>query len=211
MIKINMVDNFPKKCIKCKRTDVQLHEFSVSVSENLYRRYGSKYRTRTFSIPVCENCKSQFTRYVWFNGFRKFINICTGVVLALLIFEIFFGLVFFDYYARSFLPPFLYCSIVFIILTIILYIIELNHPHKIKNYVNLRMIGTVYDAIKDPEYKHEVLNFLKTKIIKQAYKKEFGINVIYCPWCGSKQDENALFCLDCGKDLRVLQKDNNST
>lgn len=189
-----MIENFPKKCIMCKRTDVELSSYTVGVSKTKGYRHQTT-RTKSFSVPVCEECKSLLNKRSYINLLQTCIGLITLIVFVFSIVPLVFK--------ESYFIQLLIGGVVLLIINIILFIIKSTFTNNIKKYVKPTLSGTIYDAIKDPEYKREMANFQKAKVVKDAIDKELGLNVMYCPRCGSQHKKDTDFCLKCGKDLRT--------
>ncbi|MFX1374991.1 MAG: zinc ribbon domain-containing protein [Promethearchaeota archaeon] len=194
-----MVENFPKKCIVCKETNVDLIALAVSVSKvrgGIISKQ-QKITTQTYEVPVCKNCVKMLAR----RDYLKELQICIGLITFIIFLISIVSLM--D--EGSYLEKLLTIAIVLIIINIPLFFIKPYISENIKNYVKLKFNDTLYNAIVDPEYKQDIDNFLKERVIIEAVEKELSVNIMFCPKCGSKQKKDSDFCLECGKDLRTLR------
>lgn len=192
-----MIKDFPKKCIVCKRTDASLVGYDVSVSKTTSRSTRSKtIISKSYQVPVCEDCKALLKKRENI-GLLSYCLILISIICFAFSVAAFFGG---ENYATSLIVG----GVVLLIISLILFILKSINPHKIKKYVNPTLGGTIYEAIKDPEYKQEMLDLKMKKVVKEAIEKELRVVIINCPRCGSKQNKDDGFCLDCGKDLRQL-------
>lgn len=190
-------EDFPKKCLKCKRSDLHLEKFQVGYRKMLTYSISStrrSFREETTSsgysirIPVCKRCKKQFKAHMILSVlFRLFILINFLTLILTIIFTL--------------VPPSLKFPlnilpfIITFIPTIILGAVIGIYPHKIRNYIELTESGPI---IKDPDYKKEVDDYRTLR----AVEDKLDINKIPCSNCGSLVRQDADFCLSCGKDLR---------
>jgi len=202
---MSISEQFPKRCIKCKRSDVDVVPFLITKTKQFLSFFSrsTAYRTTYERVPVCEQCQAQFTRYL---KFHKIVNLFKILLISFIFLLAIFSIVY------LFINKFLSTSLIFLILSIgtmiifiILYIKDSNHPDRISNYVSLKINGNGSILfIKDPYYRQEIANHITSTIVKEEIQKKFNINIIYCPKCGSKQKKGTDFCLVCGKELRRL-------
>ncbi|MFW9818805.1 MAG: hypothetical protein ACFFE5_04280 [Candidatus Thorarchaeota archaeon] len=185
------IEIFPNKCIKCKRTDVELHKF----------RYGASRGTRTVSInlPVCSLCKPEFEKaYKIENALNtmKYISIISFIVTIFMIISLISGI-------RSTVNNLiLIVTLVLAIIGIGLYIRLRVDAFRIKNYIVLSKNGEI--IFKDQEYRQEIIDYIIKQEEEKVKKLSTGIGTIYCPKCGSQQIRGIDFCNNCGKELRDL-------
>jgi len=186
-------EDFPKKCLKCKRSDVPLEKFQFGYLKMLSFSFSSRTETKTYSgysirVPVCKTCKNQFKAFMILRVLFKIVRLLT--LFALLLTLLF-----------TFVPPpikfpfnILPFTITFIPIVILAIIVRI-YPHKIQNYIKLTESGAI---IKDPIYKKEFDDYRTSRYIEDA----LDINKISCPYCDSLIRKDSDFCLSCGKDLR---------
>jgi len=190
-------EDFPKKCIKCKRTDVPLEKFQIGYVKGKYIQGSSTSRVRTIAtssysikFPVCRTCKGQFSRFL---RLRQLFH----VILLINVFTLLLLILF------TFVPAIPHIDLPFNILpfiisfsaAIIFAIIVRSSPNKIKNFIDATEKGVI---IKDSSYETELVEHKKTRLIDDILE----INKIPCPKCGTLMRKDADFCLSCGKDLR---------
>jgi ribosomal protein S27AE len=190
-------EDFPKKCIKCKRSDVPLEKFQFGYRKTLSHSISSSRRgfheEKTYSIrvPVCKKCKKQLKAFFILRYlFRVFILLSLFTLFISVLFTIVPPHVKFPINILPFISTF--------IPTVILGIIVGMYPHKIRNYIELTESGPI---IKDPHYKKEVEDYKRVRVVED----KLDINKIACPNCGALMREDADFCLSCGKDLRNIK------
>ncbi len=199
-----MSEKYPQKCIKCHSEDVELEEFPIVKTRSIFTFsfYRHEYRTMQTNVPVCTSCKSKFTKFQHLKSRADII----GGFFSLSIFTmiiLFFVQFFFIEYLYNFFLFFLILSVILIFPSIILYAQVSSHPDKISNYVSFKKDTVI---IKNPDYRKAIVEHAITKQIEDKLKKEFDIDIVHCPKCGSKQKKNADFCLNCGKELRKKYK-----
>jgi len=202
-----MIEQFPKRCIKCKRSDVELVAFSITKTKSSRLDYiTSSWSSRTAQarIPVCKSCKIQFINY---RRFKKVVNLFKNLFIGFLILTIiFFFIQGWDEILNSIFTIFIFLSVGFFVIFVFLYVNDLNHPNRISNYVSLEIGRSGTKLIfKDPEYLQNMVDHAASTFIEEEVRKELGIDIIYCPKCGSKQMRDVDFCLQCGKELRRIK------
>ncbi len=182
---------FPKKCIKCQKENVDLHEFQYTRTRGL-----NSFKTVSISFPVCDSCEKDFKNY-------KMIGTLVEIFLFFAIGLTFFRLI------STYMPItsqirqiLLILSIVCAILTIVFYFFKMIHPNRISRYISLKMDGRI--KIKDSEYEKETGKHILEKKINESNKMEQEIDIVRCPKCGSKQFKSKDFCNNCGKELRIM-------
>jgi hypothetical protein len=186
-------EDFPKKCIKCKRSDVPLEKFQFGYRKLQSYSYTRWIHSKTYSgysirVPVCKKCKKQFKAHMILRLLFKIgglITVFTFLITVLLI--IVPPHVKFPFNILPFISTF--------IPTVILGIIDGVYPHKIQHYIELTESGPI---IIDPDYNKEIGDYKRVR----AVEDRLDINKITCPNCGALMREDADFCLSCGKDLR---------
>lgn len=57
-IGIHFMENFPRKCIKCKQADLPLKEFVYARSIGV-----ESFKTVYIKVPVCEACEKDLLKY----------------------------------------------------------------------------------------------------------------------------------------------------
>lgn len=188
-------EDFPKKCLKCKRSDLPLEKFKIGYVKVLRTQgrsfsgfHKSEYKSYSVKFPVCRKCKIQFSRHLFA---KKMFYIMILVDLFPLLLTLLFTFVSPPIKFPFNILPF---TISFIITIIFAALIRI-FPHKVKNYIEATENGVV---IKDPDYEKEFQTFIMSRMVED----EFDINKIPCPKCGSLMMKDADFCLSCGKDLR---------
>lgn len=188
---------FPKLCVKCKRSDVELHKFTYSRTK---KNVGSKSSiTRFLSFPVCSSCKKDFEKSCKFETLffnLKYPAIVSVLILIYSLVEILRGSTFWLINILLVITS----SIVF--LEIALYIKLKLDPNRVKKYIDLKSSGEVY--IKDEELQQKLKEKLISEREKEILERTTGIGTITCPKCGSKQPIGIDFCNNCGKELRNL-------
>ena len=189
-------EDFPKICIKCKRSDIELFKFTHSAT-NIKGKH--KYSTVNIRFPVCSSCKQEFERWKKIvDAFQSmkhtsFISLFVAIFLG---YEIFHGIL-----SGLFVVLF-FITLILTIIGIVLFIITKIHPNKISNYINLKKTGEV--NIKDKELQKEIAEYAVSKKGMQILKEVMGVSMIICPKCGSHQQNGIDFCSMCGKELRYL-------
>ncbi|MHA1241985.1 MAG: hypothetical protein ACTSQU_14560 [Promethearchaeota archaeon] len=185
---------FPQKCIKCKASHLQLIDFQYVKIE--------KKKERMVTIPVCEFCKKDIIGYKKYENYydehkNRCIFSCIPIIIAGFFLSIF--LPFFMFLQNTF---FIYIAIFFLVSILSIFIsgikiiMKFIHPHRINKFMKLDKNGRL--IIKDPEYRAEFekLNESKTEI-------QLDLNII-CPSCGAKYSKFIDFCNSCGKDMRIV-------
>jgi len=204
-----MVEQFPKKCIKCKRTDVDLEAFPIfKIKDSLldfFFGYSTNYRFVSVKIPVCKSCKEQFIKYHKIKDLASIFKVLFGLFLFLTV-GFFVILIILGVFTFVFII-FVLITIGFLFLFVIFYIIKSNHPDKFSNYFDLKIRGNEATlVINDPDYRQDIIEYTTSKIVEDLSKKVLNIDIIYCPKCGSKQNKEVDFCLACGKELRRIHE-----
>jgi hypothetical protein len=188
-------EDFPKKCLKCKRSDVPLERFQAGYVRSKYIQGGPasrvqviEYNSYSVKFPVCRSYKIQFNRYLMAEKFF-YTMICLNI-------PTFFITIIFTFVHPPINFPFniLPFTISFI-LTVILAILVRIYPHKIQNYIEATENGVI---LKDPIYEKEFYDYKMSRMVED----KLDINKIPCPKCGSLIRKDVDFCLSCGKDLR---------
>lgn len=190
-------EDFPKKCIKCKRSGLKLHKFTYARTK---KKVGSKsYNTNYISFPVCSSCKLEFEKsYKIENAFGniKYVSIISLLIAIYMVVELLRG------------STFWLISLILIITTsltiigIALYVKIKVDPNRIGNYINLKKTGEV--SITDKEFQQEIVEHVVAKKEEEDFGRKTGIGIITCPKCGSQQLKSIDFCNICGKELRNL-------
>jgi len=190
-------EDFPKKCIKCKRSDLELHKFTYGRTK---RKVSSKSSiTRYVSFPVCSSCRQEFEKsYRVENVFNnmKYVSIISLFIAIYMVIELLRG------------STFWLISLILIITTcltiigIALYVKIKVDPNRIAKYINLKKTGEV--SITDKELQQEIVDHIVSEKEEEALKRTTGIGMITCPKCGSQQLKGIDFCNNCGKELRNL-------
>lgn len=190
-------EDFPKKCLKCKKTDISFEKFQIAIANAKYKKWGIfsrsteiLYNSYSVKFPVCRNCKKKFERFRTTVSIFYFISILNIITFFITLFLIYYPNINIRFPFN--VSPFM----ISIILAVILGIIVRTHPHRIHNYIEITKNGKI--LIKDPEYKKEFDEYKKMKLVEE----ELGINQISCPKCNSLIKKDADFCNFCGKDLR---------
>ncbi len=182
---------FPKKCIKCKKENINLHEFPLSRSLGF-----SPFRVVSANFPVCDSCEKDFKNFEKIGSLSAIFFI---FAMVLVLITIILTLT----YRNSQLT---FVLLIFTIGSAILgtgfYIITLIHPNRISRFISLKRDGKI--RIKDSELEKETEFHISEKKKMLLYKWEQEIDVIFCPKCGSKHFNNTDFCKNCGKELRNL-------
>ena len=192
-------EDFPKKCLKCKKANVPLEKFQIAYVKKKYNKWGIfsrlqeiLYNSNVIKFPVCKKCKNKFERYrtvVSLFYVISLLNIPTLFISLFLVFNPNITITF----PFNILP-----FIISLTLAIIFGIIGSIDPNRISNYIEVMKDGSV--VIKDPNYNKEMDDYRKVKLVED----ELGIDQIYCPNCKSLISRDVDFCNFCGKDLRSI-------
>ena len=184
-------DKFPKKCIKCEKSDGELHKFTYAILKG--------GRTLSISFPVCSICKPKFDRTykieTAFRSIRRYF-IISGIVAIFIIVLIISGITFILF------DSILTVTIGLSIIGLIFYLILAVNPYRIKNFIVLKKSGEF--RIKNTAYQQEFVEQVIKEEVEKAEKVRTGVGMIFCPKCGSKQIKGIDFCNNCGKELRNL-------
>ncbi|UCC19313.1 MAG: zinc ribbon domain-containing protein [Promethearchaeota archaeon] len=190
-------EDFPKICVKCKRSDLELYKFSYGRTK---KKIGSSsYTTKFISFPVCSNCKQEFEKsYKIENLFDyfKYASIISTIILIYTVFEAFRGSTFWLIYVLMVIT-----ASILIIGIFLFFRIRLD-PNRVRNYIDLKKSGEI--SIKDDKLKQDIEEHLISEIEKEALRKITGEGMIYCPKCGTEQPKGIDFCNKCGKELRNI-------
>jgi len=192
-------EDFPKKCIKCKRTDVELHKFTYAKTKTKRKHSSKSYSTMYTSFPVCSSCKQEFEKsYKVENVFEniKYISLISFLISIYLVIELLRGS------SSGLIRGLLIITASITIIGIGLYVKTKLDPNRIRNYINLKKTGEV--SITDKEFQQEVIEHIVSEKEEEALKKNIGVGMITCPKCGSQQLKSIDFCNACGKELRNL-------
>ncbi|MFX0005930.1 MAG: hypothetical protein ACFFA7_12425 [Promethearchaeota archaeon] len=184
-------EDFPKKCIKCKKSDVELHKFTYASS------IGN--RTISFSFPVCSLCKPKFERSNKIeNAFKtmRYITIISGIITIFMIIALISG------FSSAGNNIILFIAAIITIIGLGLYITLMVDVYRIKHFFILKKSGEI--IFKNKEYQQEIIDHVVEEELEKAEKLKTGIGTIYCPKCGSQQIRGIDFCNNCGKELRDL-------
>lgn len=190
-------ENFPKKCVRCGATDVELHKFTYAKSKAKFM--SNSFSTRHISFPVCTNCKQVFDKSLKIESraaSMKYVTICSSILAFSFGYTVFFNI--FDLWLA-----FLFLVTLGLTITgIILLIRTKADPNRISNYISFQYGGRV--EIKDETLKRDMVEQMTTKIIEQGVREATGVGMITCPKCGSQQLRETDYCKNCGKDLRYI-------
>jgi predicted RNA-binding Zn-ribbon protein involved in translation (DUF1610 family) len=181
----------PDKCIKCKKTDVELDEFKYRIFKkrgNLMWNNLVQTEMKTLKIPICKSCRPEIERL---NKYENYYATTKYYILCTLPLSIIYGI--FSLENILWLIPFIVFTVGSIIL-LYFYYIRFAHP------------STISKLLNNEQYMLEIRNNLETKVkdgIEILLNKEQTI--IYCPKCGAQRTALDDFCNSCGKDLRQLR------
>ncbi|MFX0098989.1 MAG: zinc-ribbon domain-containing protein [Candidatus Hodarchaeota archaeon] len=191
-------NDYPRKCVKCKRDDVEVHEFKHRKSSGT--EFSSSHTTFSITFPVCDGCEQEFKEYLkvkdkattfMYAGLCMFIP---GAIIGALVLTVNKGLMIVQYIVIAAMAVLLGISLFF-------FIASKNHPHRIGKFIELTKDGRV--IIQDEKLREEVTEAAVQKMLEKSVgptKEE----TVYCPWCGKPTKKGTRFCLACGKDLSLL-------
>jgi len=189
-------ENFPKKCLKCHKTDVPFEKFQIAyVKENFLkgnffsRRKTILYQSYSVKFPVCRSCKRKFRLY-------QTLKFIVGVLSLFYIIIIPITVILFFNPSLDFLLKILPISILTVLVSVFSIIVN-KHPSRIHNYIEITKNGKV--LIKEPLYEKEFNDYQIIKNIEDS----FDINKFSCPKCGTLLRNDIDFCTQCGIDLRT--------
>ncbi len=186
--------NFPKKCIKCKKTDVPLKEFVYARSI-----MSQRLKTAYVKVPVCDTCKKELIKYEKRLKYFKY-KYC---LLCIFCISTFLPSAWTSYNPRI-TPTIIFgtiiLSIISGILTATLFILHIIFNRKnqdnINNYIEINMDGSI--VIKDPEYRKEFEELAKSELSKED-------ELYNCPSCNTLVMIDMEFCHVCGMDLTKIR------
>ncbi|MHA2008927.1 MAG: hypothetical protein ACXABO_12260 [Promethearchaeota archaeon] len=188
---------FPNKCIKCKRSDIELQKFSYARTKR--KRSSKSSSTVYLSFPVCSSCFQDFEKSSRIENLFESIRFYSIISFVI---AIFLGI---DIVMRSTSGFTIVLLTITAFITIVgfgLYFKLKLDPNRIKKYINLKKTGEV--VIKDKEFQKEVVDHIVLNKEVEALKRATGLGMIYCPKCGSQQLKGVDYCKNCGKELRNL-------
>ncbi len=193
-------EDFPKKCIKCKE-QVDLEKFRYSRSRRpLFRNTTTTYYV---NFPVCNNCKNSFNSYLrlenlsnWFLYYGGIGSIILFIIALLLSFS---GMIGTSGNMLIFLSIILFVGSA--IMSIIFNLLSRIHPGKISNFIKINKKGIV--TLKDQDLQDE-FSMVAEKNLIERIKGPDPSEAITCPKCNALQKSGADFCLNCGKNLRIV-------
>jgi len=194
---MSQFEEFPKICIKCKRTDLELHKFTYARTK---KKVGSKiYNTNYISFPVCSQCKQDFEKSNKienvFESF-KYVSIVSFLIAIYMIIELIRGSTFW------LISLILIITMSLTITGIALFVKLKTDPNKIGNYINLKKSGEI--SITDHELQQKIVEHVVTIKEEEDFRRKKGTGIIFCPKCGSEHIKGTDFCDKCGKELRNL-------
>ena len=181
-------ENFPKKCIKCKRSDIELHKFTYGRTK---RKLSSKSSiTRYISFPVCSSCRQAFEKsYKVENVFEsmKYVSLISFLIAIYTGIELLRGSTFW------LISLILIITTSLTIISIALYVKIKVDPNRIRNYINLKKTGEV--SIIDKKFQQEVVEHIVSEKEEEALKRIKGIGMIICPKCDKNPSRMVIiFC-----------------
>ncbi|MFX1234141.1 MAG: zinc-ribbon domain-containing protein [Promethearchaeota archaeon] len=191
-------EDFPKKCLKCRRSDVPLEKFQIGYVKGKLIDGGIFSRTTTSIIssystkfPVCRTCKRKFSTFLRLKQLFTVTFLLNFFTLLLFILFTFVPSIPHIKFPFNILPLATTLTVAFIFGILI----KIN-PNNIQDYIVATENGII---IKDRDYEREVDEYKNSKLVDNI----FNVNKKYCTNCGYLISSDADFCLSCGKDLRI--------
>lgn len=151
------LSDFPHKCIKCKRMDVELFPYPVIHKRTHHGRYiTTTYSTNKGSVPVCSECNKGFKNFGWF-------ALLTVIIGSIFMFGFLGSIVLYIIDVSGGFWSILtslsnYAALVLFAPTIILLVINKGHPYNPSRYINVKGF-TIDEIIIDPDYKQDIIDF----------------------------------------------------
>lgn len=183
-------EDFPEICIKCKRKNQKLTSFKYSKTRGI--RF---FRMVYVKVPVCEKCELDFKKYLAYKDKTRYV-FETGWII--LFFSWFLGILWVTGIDFTILRiTLLMMSFFTLLVSVLMYIKCLDHPHRISNYFDLNMEKTLF--LKDDNYVAEFEDFQEKRITIENDR------IIYCPNCGTSHIEGKDYCNKCGRELKYIK------
>ena len=196
------------KCIRCKRTDVKIENFTY-LKRTMKLLSGTDH-FKNIIVPVCEDCKKKFSTYstleYYYDKLKTFL-ITVSICFYIYAFVVtIFTIPYFFFLKHSswvkYLVPFIIPISITVIIIILNYLIK-KSSYSVRKYIDITSNGKI--KVKDKEIQQIIAEKIETELIKRIEAKMKGEDIIFCPKCGIQCNIFTDFCTSCGKDLRTLE------
>ncbi|MFX0038834.1 MAG: hypothetical protein ACFFAB_05815 [Candidatus Heimdallarchaeota archaeon] len=180
--------NFPNKCIKCKKEEPNLNEFTYAKAV-----LSKRFRIAVIKIPICDNCKKELMKYekimkILKTKFTFFCVFCSSIFL-LFVWNVYNPTINLGIYIFTLILSAISGSMSLILL-IGHILVSMKNYDRISNYIDITPNGKF--LIRDPEYRKE---FEELSTSKED-------ELFNCPSCNTLLMKDMEYCHVCGKKFR---------